>query len=156
MFDLRKLLDREARARRRQEQGQPSEPAADSNYHPTAAPEGGLEVEYHALIAMQLRRMGVSPEGISIEVRPAGQGPEGFEVLVGMVRLHRWNRESALRILIGLPLLEARVRKVVRGTWLADFSHFGGLWLHASEQVLAAPGATELRELIRKLTHPPP
>lgn len=152
MFDLRKLFDREARARRRRAQGQASEPAADSDYHPSTAPDSGLEVEYHALIAAQLRRMGISPEGISIEVRPIGKGPHGFDVMVGMVRLHRWDRVSTLRVLMGLPLLEAKVRKTVRGTWLADFSHFGGLWLHASEQVQAAPGARELRELIRQLT----
>lgn len=156
MFDLRKIFDREARARRRRDQGKPSEPAADSDYHPTAAPDGGLEVEYHALIATQLRRLGISPEGISIEVRTIGKGPHGFDVMVGMVRLHRWDRASTLRVLLGLPLLEARVRKAVRGTWLADFSHFGGLWLHASEQVQAATGAQELRDLIRQLTNSHP
>ena len=154
MFDLRKLFDREARARHRREQGLASEPAADSDYHPSTPPGSGLEVEYHGLIANQLRRMGVSPDSISIEVRPIGKGPHGFDVLVGMVRLQRWDRVSALRVLVGLPLLEAKVRKMVRATWLADFSHFGGLWLHASEQVHASPGASELRELLRQLTAP--
>lgn len=154
MFDLRKLFDREARARRRREQGLPTEPAADSDYHPSTPPGSGLEVEYHGLIAMQLRRMGIAPDSISIEVRPVGKGPHGFDVLVGMVRLHRWDRVSALRVLVGLPLLEAKVRKMVRGSWLADFSYFGGLWLHASEQVHAAPGAEELRDLLRQWTPP--
>jgi hypothetical protein len=156
MFDLRTLFDREARARRRREQGLASEPAADSDYHPSTPAGSGLEVEYHGLIATQMRRMGIRPETISIEVRPVGKGPHGFDVLVGLVRLHRWDRVSALRVLVGLPLLEAKVRKVVRGSWLADFSYFGGLWLHASEQVHAAPGAQELRELLRQWTLPDP
>ena len=152
MFDLRKLFDREARSRRRHEQGLPSEPVADSDYHPTTAPGTGLEVEYHGLIVTQVRRMGISPDSISIEVRRIGKGPHDFDVLVGMVRLHRWDRVSALRVLVGLPLLEAKIRKMVRGSWLADFSYFGGLWLHASEHVHAAPGAHELRDLLRQLT----
>lgn len=160
MFDLLKLFDREARARRRQEQGLPGlkglpgEPVADSDYHPSSAPGSGLEVEYHGLIAVQLRRMGIASDSISIEVRRIGKGPHGFDVLVGLVRLHQWERVAALRVLVGLPLLEAKIRKVVRGSWLADFSYFGGVWLHASEHVHAAPGADELRELLRQLTRP--
>lgn len=152
MFDLRKLFDREVRGRHRREQAMHSEPAANSDYHPSTAPGSGLEVEYHGLIATQLRRMGISPESTSIEVRRIGKGPHGFDVLVGLVRLHHWDRVSALRVLVGLPLLEAKIRQVVRGSWLADFSYFGGLWLHASEQVHAAPGARELRDLLRQLT----
>lgn len=152
MFDLRKFFVREARHRRRHAQELPSGPAADSDYHPSMPPDSGLEVEYHSLIGTQLRRMGVAPQSISIEVRRIGKGPHGFDVLVGLVRLQQWDRISALRVLVGLPLLEAKVRKVVRGSWLADFSYFGGLWLHASEHVHTAPGAHELRDLLRQLT----
>ena len=60
-----------------------------------------------------------------------------------MVRLVRWEHTSAVRLLLSIPLLEARIRKTVRATWLADYSHFAGLWLHASD---------ELRELIGSLT----
>lgn len=146
MFDLRKLFAREARARR-----QAPQPEPDSDYHPSTPAGEGLEVEYQAIIAIQFRRMGISPTCASIEVRKFGQGPLGYDVLVGMVRLHRWERTSALRLLIGLPMLEHRVRKVVRSTWLADYSHFGGLWLHASELLHEMPGTVELRRLLLAL-----
>jgi hypothetical protein len=150
MFDLRKLFVREARAGK----GPVLDP--DSDYHPSDRQGVGLEVEYQQLIAQQFRRWGISPHCITIEVRRIGQAPDGYDVLVGMVRLAHWERDSALRVLVGLPLLEHKVRKSVRGTWLADFSHFGGLWLHASEQMNAEGGMAELRDLLLKLVPPGP
>lgn len=149
MFDLRKLFIREVRARR-----EPMDP--DSDYHPSDRRGEGLEVEYQSLIATQFRRWGISTGCVTIEVRQIGRAPDGFDVFVGMVRLAQWDRPSALRVLLGLPLLEAKVRKTVRATWLADFSHFGGLWLHASEQLHATAAMGELRELMLQLVPPSP
>jgi hypothetical protein len=145
MFDLRKLFARELRARKSDERD------PDSDYHPSAPRGEGLEIEYQGLIADQFRRWGIEPGVVTVEVQLFGRAPDGFNVFVGMVRLTRWDRASALRVLIGLPLLEAKVRKLVRGTWLADFSHFGGLWLHASESLGHSAGAAELRELMMQL-----
>jgi len=151
MFDLRKLFVREARAHK----GRPTDP--DSDYHPSDRTGVGLEVEYQTLIAQQFRRWGIAPGCVTIEVRRIGQAPDGYDVLVGMVRLAHWERTSALRVLLGLPLLESKVRKTVRATWLADFSHFGGLWLHASEQLHADGGGMgELRDLLLELVPPSP
>ncbi len=137
MFDLRKLFVREVRSRKQHD--------PDSEYHPSDRRGEGLEVEYQTLIATQFRRWGIATGCVTIEVRQIGRAPDGFDVFVGMVRLAKWDRVSALRVLIGLPLLEAKVRKTVRSTWMADFSHFGGLWLHASESLHATPAAAELR-----------
>lgn len=150
MFDLRKLFIREARAREREPQ------EADSDYHPSDRRGEGLEVEYQSLIATQFRRWGISNSCVTIEVRQIGRAPDGFDVFVGMVRLAQWERPSALRVLLGLPLLEAKVRKMVRATWLADFSHFGGLWLHASEQLHNTAAMGELRELMLQVVPPSP
>lgn len=148
MFDLRKLFVREMRARK----GQGLDP--DSDYHPSDRQGDGLEVEYQSLIATQFRRLGIATGCVTVEVRKLGRAPDGYDVFVGMVRLETWERESALRMLLGLPLLESKVRKAVRGTWLADYSHFGGLWLHSAEQLHSMPGARELRDLLLQLAPP--
>lgn len=148
MIDLRKLFIRDARLRRGED--------PDSEYHPSDRPGEGLEVEYQTLIATLFKRWGISTSCVTIEVRQLGKAPDGFDVFVGMVRIGRWDRVSALRVLLGLPLLEAKVRKTVRSTWMADFSHFGGLWLHASEQLATTPARTELRELMLQLAPPSP
>lgn len=151
MFDLKKLFAREERARKGEVQ------EADSDYHPSDRKGVGLEVEYQTLIATQFRRWGILPSSVTVEVRKIGQAPDGFDVLVGMVRLSQWDRISGLRLLLGLPLLEHKVRKAVRSTWLADFSHFGGLWLHASEQLhTSSAGMAELRDLLVHLVPPSP
>jgi hypothetical protein len=150
MFDLRKLFVREARNARAG--AAPQDP--DSDYHPSDRRGEGLEVEYQSLIATQFRRWGIATGCVTIEVRQIGRAPDGFDVFVGMVRLAQWDRTSALRVLIGLPLLEAKVRKTVRATWLADFSHFGGLWLHASEGLTGTSAMGELRDLMVQLAPP--
>lgn len=147
MFDMRKLFARESRV-------PDSVPGRDPESQCQDASGEGLEVEYKQLVNAQLRRSGISPACARVEVRKLGRAPDGFDVFVGMVRLHRWERSSALRLLVGLPLLEARVRRVVRSTWLADYSHFGGLWLHASEQLQSTPAPAELRQLLLSLTAP--
>ena len=139
MIDLKKFFIRSmtpARSRDRE---------PDSGYHPSDRSSHGLEVEYQVLIANKFRRWGISPSCVTIEVKQLGRAPDGFDVFIGMIRLTHWHRVSALRVLIGLPLLEGKVRKSVRATWLADVSHFAGLWLHASEQ-LQLTG--ELQDLI--------
>ena len=86
MFDLKKLFVREARARR----GEALDP--DSDYHPSDRKGEGLEVEYQSLIATHFRRWGISNSCVTIEVRRIGVAPDGFDVLVGMVRLAQWER----------------------------------------------------------------
>ena len=132
MFDLKRLVARAAEAR------------TSSSYHQQSI-GNGLEVEYRQLIAEQFRRWGLDPACVSVEGTRIGTAPDGFDVFSAMVRLHAWERRTAMRLLLGLPLLEAKVRKAVRATWLAEFSHFGGLWLHASEALHASEGADELR-----------
>ena len=148
MFDLRKLFVREARGHR-DRRGDP-----DSDYHPSDKPGEGPEVEYQGLIETQFRRWGISSRCVTIEVRRMGKAPDGFDVLIGMVRLAHWERLSGLRVLVGLPLLEAKVRKSLRASWLADYSHFGGLWLHASSRVPPEGAAIELRDALAQLVPP--
>jgi hypothetical protein len=143
-FDIRRIFARS---------GDPAagghlDDGADTDYLPGHGGGEGLETDYQGIIASQFRRWGVSNQCVTIEVRKIGQAPDGYDVFVGMVRLVRWERHSALRVLLGLPLLEAKIRKTVRATWLADYSHFTGLWLHTSEQ-LQVPD--ELRELLGAL-----
>ncbi|MES2940652.1 MAG: hypothetical protein V4864_23440 [Pseudomonadota bacterium] len=155
MFDIKKLFAREARAQ--SEAGPAGTPTGtpDSDYqHPSALRGEGLELEYQSLIATQFRRWGIKSMGVTIEVRKIGQATDGFDVLVGMVRLTRWDRISSLRVMLGLPLLEHRVRKAVKATWLADYSHFGGLWLRASESLQAGEGMEELHQLLMQVAAP--
>jgi hypothetical protein len=79
-----------------------------------------------------------------------------------MLRLVSWERTSAIRLLLGLPILESRLRRAVRGSWLREVSHFGGVWVHASGQMQDPDAMEDLRTLIleterrdQELSQPP-
>ncbi|MEO5672574.1 MAG: hypothetical protein ABIR26_17960 [Ramlibacter sp.] len=147
MIDLKNLFHRPAKSN----VIETNDPGSD--YHPSSE-RGGLEVEYQKLVAAQFRHWGVAMGCVTIEVRKIGVAADGYDVFVAMVRLMQWHRPSAIRVLLGLPVLEAKIRKAVRSTWLADHAHFVGLWLHSSEQLQETAGMTELRELVKDLAPP--
>ena len=111
----------------------------------------GLGAEYRRLIGSQLQRLGVPENCASIEVRLTGRRAKR-EVYVAVIRFVEWDRNAAVRLLLGLPLLDMKIRKAVRGLWLADVSIFDGVLLQASEQVQKPAPAAELRELVVSLT----
>jgi hypothetical protein len=102
MLDLKKLFARDSRP-------SSDEAEADSGYEAAERRGEGLEEEYKSLIAAQFHRWGIAPDCVTVDVRTLGHAADGLDVLVGMVRLARWERTSALRVLIGLPLLETKV-----------------------------------------------
>lgn len=115
---------------------------------------GGLDAEYGRLIRLTLERWGVGENCTSVEVHQIGTAADGRAIFVAAVRLCAWERRPALTLLLGLPLLERKIRKAVRGHWVADVSHFGGVWLHASDRLNDTTAAAELRQLLVTLTRP--
>jgi hypothetical protein len=122
-------------------------PEEATDYQTLNDASGGLNAEYEKLIVEQLRRWGVSDRHASVEVRQVDIR-QGKEVFVGMVRLLQWNRDSALRVLLGLPMLEKKIRKRARAIWVSDVSHFDGIWLQASSELQTADAVSELRRTL--------
>lgn len=108
-----------------------------------------LRAEYEHIIREQLALAGISPSAVALEVRHLSRS-EAVPVLVGMLHLQAWERQAAFRTMLGLPMLEEKVRRALSGTWLQDVSRFGGLWLHASAQ-LKTPAFRELSAVIMHL-----
>jgi hypothetical protein len=112
------------------------------------APVGeDLKSEIRSHIVEELARGGISQNCLSLEVRSMGHSPDGREVYQGMVRVVRWDN-SVMRLLLGLPLLQAKVRRSVRSSWLHEVCHFHGLWLHPSGQMEDAASMGQLRDVI--------
>ena len=139
MLDLRKLLQRDPEENPETEVG--------SNDHSLEE----VVQEYRSLIIEQLNRGGVSATCVEIDVKSAGKGRGGLPVFVGMLRLANWERTSAIRLLLGLPILESRLRRAVRGSWMRDLSHFGGVWLHASGQLQETQAMEDLRSVVLEI-----
>jgi hypothetical protein len=136
MLDLLKLLQRE---------GEES-PVTETGASGHSVDE--IAQEYASLIKEQLVRGGVAISCVDIDVRQAGESRDGRHIFVGMLRLTNWERTSAIRLLLGLPILESRLRRAVRGSWMRDLSHFGGVWLHASGQLQDTHAMEDLRAIV--------
>ena len=137
MIGFRKLLQRDV-------------PEEDPETKVDASGHSADEIteEYRTIILDQLLRGGVSLGCVELEVRASGKVRDGRLTYVGMLRLAHWERASAVRLLLGLPILESRVRRLTRGSWLHDVSQFGGMWLHASGQLQDSGAMEELRLLV--------
>lgn len=111
-----------------------------------------LSNAYRELVAHELSRWGVPDSAVTIEIRRDGQSG-GVASFAALVHLLEWNGMETLPLLLGLPFLERKLRRALQSHWLADVSAFSGLWLHAPEGMLAAPGSGHLRELLMGLTN---
>ncbi|AMO24035.1 hypothetical protein GCM10027034_18420 [Ramlibacter solisilvae] len=104
--------------------------------------------ELRSLILQQLAHGGISSGCVTLEVHQTGTLRDGRHVFVGMMRLVKWHRSSAVRLLLGLPILESRLRRALKGTWMQHVSHFSGVWLHASGQLQDSSAMQDLRALV--------
>jgi hypothetical protein len=112
---------------------------------------GGLDAEYRRMVTTHLERIGVPPECAVVEVEEldAGRGKPAF---VATVCLIAWDRNAVLRVLLGLPLLDKKVRKAAEVSWAADVSVFKGVQLRVAESLHDSRATSELRHLLVSLT----
>jgi hypothetical protein len=141
MLGLRKFLQREP----------------DDNPVTEVEPSGHsadeIAQEYRSIISDQLVRGGVLAKCVEIDVRQGGKMRDSHPLFLAMLRLTTWERTSAIRLLLGLPILESRLRRAIRGSWLREVSHFGGIWVHASGQLQDGHAMEDLRSLIVEVEH---
>jgi len=130
--------------------------AEDPETRLTAVSQPGAQIvdEIRDILLAQLERGGIAPDILDIDVRCLGRANDGREVYQGMLRLSKWDRRAVVRLLLGLPLLQAKVRRTVHASWVHDVAHFTGLWLHPSAQFEETGGMEELRGLILALERP--
>lgn len=114
---------------------------------PTGDEHGAVEAEYHRIIQEQLERMGACGM-TTLEVAYAGDAPDGLGIYRAMIRVVRWERRAATRLLLGLPVLQYKLAQVLAASWLPDVSHFGGVWLHPAGELQQRDRVTDLRRII--------
>jgi hypothetical protein len=124
-----------------------------TDYHSIPDLPQGIESEYQKLVTDYLCRWGIPEPCASVQVLNTGKDGEGRDVFVALVRLVRWERFAVLRLLIGLPLFERKIRKTLPA-WLADVSIFGGIWLNTAGELQETLALAELRHLVVQLTGP--
>src|SRR4051812_15541436 len=103
----------------------PSTSEHATDYQSLGETSGGLESEYRRIVYQHLERWGVTEACATVQVQQL-QDHRGKEAFVAVVCLTSWERNSIVRVLLGLPLLDKKIRKAVDVSWLADVSVFRG------------------------------
>ena len=109
---------------------------------------GELCGELERLASSVLRKAGVDPETVSIDVERAGRAGDARPVLRVMVRLVRWDPRSAMRLLLGIAHVERGLHRAVASSWVAESSHLEGLWLHPAGTMLEPSSLRQLASVL--------
>lgn len=115
--------------------------------------DNSIAAEYQSIILEQLSKAAVGDGLVGVSVHRSGHAANGLHTFVALIRLLRWDCDAGARLLLGVPLLQERVRRVVQNTWLVDVSRFGGLWLHPSSQLQHTQAVADLSALVMRLTN---
>ena len=100
---------------------------------------GDIESYYLRIITECIRRLLVQPDAVEIGVRRSGTGPGGLTAFAGYVRILRWDKVVTPVLLQNMPVIDARIRKVVGASVILEHTHFAGLWFQADASVSGAP-----------------
>ena len=104
---------------------------------------GDFENYYLRIIADCLRRMLVPPDTIEVRIRRAGVGPGGLTAFAGYVRILKWDAVAMPVLLQNMPVIDARIRRVVDASVILEHTHFAGLWFQATSATAGAPKALQ-------------
>lgn len=98
-----------------------------------------IETYYLRVIGNCLKRLLVKEEDVQIGVKRTGTAPSGLTSFAGYVRILRWDPVVTPVLLQNLPVIDARIRKVVTASVLLEHTHFDGLWFQATASTQGSP-----------------
>lgn len=112
-----------------------------------------IEDYYLRVIVDCMRRMLVPADAIEVGVKRSGTGPTGLIAFAGYVRILKWDPLVTPVLLQNMPVIDGRIRKVVRASVILEGTHFAGLWFQATAATQGSPKA--LQGLPAELVHTP-
>jgi len=112
-----------------------------------------IENYYFRIIIDCLRRLLVPPDSIEVKVKRMGVGPSGLSAFAGYVRIVKWDSVLTPVLLQNMPVIDARIRKVVDASVILEHTHFAGIWFQATSKTEGAPKT--LLGLPAELVHQP-
>lgn len=127
-----------------------------TDYRSLGVPKGtadeAVAAEYETVVHGVLRNWGVPAECTEVAIHQMGETTNGRKIFVAAIRLISWERKAGLRMLLGLPFLERKIRKTIGAHWVVEVSHFAGVWLHVADRVNDMGAQADLRPLLVTLT----
>ena len=110
-----------------------------------------LQDELEQLTVRVLQKAGVTPGCVTIAIEHVATSRDGRPLLRAMVALTQWDADGALRLLLGVGHIERALRRAVDASWLSETSHFGGVWVNPSSDVLERSGLRQLAAALSTL-----
>jgi hypothetical protein len=110
-----------------------------------------LEHYYLSVISDCLRRMLLPLGSFDVCVRRSGRAANGLSSFAGYVRILKWDAVCTPILLQNMPVIDGRVRKLVKASVLLEGTHFAGLWFQAGSEIEGSP--TSLLGLPCELVH---
>lgn len=98
-----------------------------------------IENYYVRIIQNCLHRMLVPDDDMEIRIRRAGTAASGLSAFAGYVRILRWDPIVTPVLLQNIPVIDARIRKVVQASVLLEHTHFAGLWFQVTSDAQGSP-----------------
>lgn len=134
------------------------EPAGPLPQHPdppisSELTTGDIESYYLKVIVDCLRRLLVPVDSVEVGVKRSGTGPGGVIAFAGYVRIKRWDSVLTPVLLQNMPVVDARIRKVITASVILEGTHFAGVWYQATSAIKDAP--KELMGMPAELVHQP-
>lgn len=118
---------------------EPQHPHAAHSAVSSELSTGDIENYYLRIIVDCLRRLLVPPDSIEVGVKRAGVGPSGLSAFAGYVRILKWDGVLTPVLLQNMPVIDARIRKVVNASVILEHTHFAGIWFQATASTEGAP-----------------
>jgi hypothetical protein len=126
-----------------------------SHSHSVTSEMSAIDIEdyYLRIISESLRRLLVPADGVEVRIKRSGRDGRGRPGYAGCVRITRWDPLVTPVLLQNMPVVDARVRKLVQTSIILQQTYFAGLWFQATSTTQGAPES--LMGLPAELVHQP-
>ena len=98
-----------------------------------------IENYYLRVIVDSLKRMLMHDGDMEVGVKRSGTNAIGLSSFAGYVRILKWDPVVTPVLLQNIPVVDARIRKIVRASVILEHTHFDGLWFQASSAAEGSP-----------------
>jgi hypothetical protein len=112
-----------------------------------------IENYYFLIITDCLKRMLVPAEDMEVIIRRARVDRYGLSTFSAYVRILKWHPLVTPVLLQNMPVVDARIRRLIKASVILEQTHFSGLWFQVSSNAEGTP--TSLLGLPFELIHQP-